>query len=211
MKKILTFSIISAFIAFSSISCKKDAAKTIINDTTGNVTTPKVKKYDVKSGIVTYNQHQEKGYGVDDTKIVVYFDNYGIIESKEEYVNDVLKKRVYTNSDYVYDVSYSDKSVTKSLQKYAHYTTGVAEYYSNTVQQTILSDTTIAGKTCKYSSAKLTDLSTKQAGYSGILFYYFEKITDVPAKTTTVTKYEEGVAMPASAFTYPSEFTVTEI
>jgi hypothetical protein len=221
MKKILSFSIIISLLVFSIVSCSKDDTTPVETDLTDNGTTVRTNKYEVKSGKIEYNEHFDMGgMFFTDTKIIIYFDNYGIIESREEYENDVLKKRKYTNDNYRYDVTVSSKSVSKYLNP--SYKTGIEDKfeilstYTTDSHWKILADTAILGKTCKMYSfrdvtvynGKESVTSTKNAGYKGIYFYKLITALEIPI-TTTIQSYEEGVTMPVSAFSYPSDYTVT--
>jgi hypothetical protein len=224
MKKNFTLSAIIILFIFSAMNCKKDDNKDNTSDSSAisNTNTTVKEKYGIKSAIVTYNEHMDMGGGlISDTKTIYYFDNYGVNESKEEFNGDNLKSRTYSKDGYIYDVSFGDKSVTKTQDKYGSGIEDkfeILETYKTDSRWKILADTTIAGKTCQYYSFSTTTkiggndvvVTSKTAGYKGIKFYELSMVDDLPV-VNSVQKYEEGASIPASAFTYPSEFTVAEL
>lgn len=71
------------------------------------------KKYDVKSGIVTYETTTLEGRVQIAGRIVLYFDQYGRLECKDTYVNGMLKESVLCDGKTVYTLWHDQRIVFK--------------------------------------------------------------------------------------------------
>jgi hypothetical protein len=71
------------------------------------------KKYDVKSGIVTYETMTMEGRVKIGGRIVLYFDQYGRQECKDTYVNGMLKESVLCDGRTVYTLWHDQRIVFK--------------------------------------------------------------------------------------------------
>jgi len=69
------------------------------------------KKYDVKSGIVTYETLTQEGRVRVAGRIVLYFDQYGQMECKDTYVNGMLKESVLCDGRTVYTLWHDQRIV----------------------------------------------------------------------------------------------------
>jgi len=69
------------------------------------------KKYDVKSGIVTYETTTLEGRVRVAGRIVLYFDQYGQMECKDTYVNGMLKESVLCDGRTVYTLWHDQRIV----------------------------------------------------------------------------------------------------
>jgi hypothetical protein len=71
------------------------------------------KKYDVKSGIITYETVTMEGRVKIAGRIVLYFDQYGRQECKDTYVNGMLKESVLCDGRTVYTLWHEQRIVFK--------------------------------------------------------------------------------------------------
>ena len=71
------------------------------------------KKYDVKSGIITYETSTMEGRIQIAGRIVLYFDQYGRQECKDTYVNGMLKESVLCDGRTVYTLWHDQRIVFK--------------------------------------------------------------------------------------------------
>jgi len=70
-------------------------------------------KYDVKSGIITYETITVEGHVQIAGRIVVSFDQYGRLECKDTYVGGMLKESVLCDGKTVYTVLHEQRIVFK--------------------------------------------------------------------------------------------------
>ncbi len=70
-------------------------------------------KYDIKSGIITYETMTQEGHVQVAGRIVLYFDQYGRQECKETYVNGMLKESVLCDGRTVYTLWHDQRIVFK--------------------------------------------------------------------------------------------------
>ncbi len=61
-----------------------------------------IKKYDIKSGIITFQNDITMGTMQLKTKVIVYFDDYGMKECKETYTEDKLKSGTFSDEKNIY-------------------------------------------------------------------------------------------------------------
>ena len=71
------------------------------------------KKYDIKSGIITYETMTLEGHVQIAGRIVLYFDQYGRQECKDTYVNGILKESVLCDGRTVYTLWHDQRIVFK--------------------------------------------------------------------------------------------------
>lgn len=76
-------------------------------------TEAQVKKYDIKSGIVTYDMIMKVGDFEIKNKIIVYFDDYGMKECKETFSNDKLEQSYFSDGKNIYSVKHNQKTAYK--------------------------------------------------------------------------------------------------
>ena len=193
-------------ITFASCSKKEDTVDPGNNDTTGNNGNIElIKKYEIKSGIISFNVINSLTDDVNTYKL--YFDEYGAKEAKYEYNSKgVLETVTMQKADgWEYTVSIKNKAGEKRAEQYA---SGVeAEFsleswsdkYKTEYKLTALADTIIAGKTCKFYSYITSGIPVRNAGYKGIQLYY--KVINTSSSFSfsagfDATKIEENVAIP---------------
>jgi hypothetical protein len=71
------------------------------------------RKYDVKSGIITYETLTQEGRVQITGRVVLYFDDYGRLECKDTYVNGMLKESVMCDGRTVYTLWHDQRIVFK--------------------------------------------------------------------------------------------------
>jgi hypothetical protein len=71
-----------------------------------------IKKYDIKSGIVTYDLNMKVAKMEIKKKTIVYFDDYGMKEYREMYSKDnKLEETYFSDGKNLYSVNYKNKSL----------------------------------------------------------------------------------------------------
>ena len=72
-----------------------------------------MKKYDVKSGILTFETKANAAGTTVTTKSIVYFDDYGVKECKETYEGDAIKESFFSDGKNLYAVYFANKMAMK--------------------------------------------------------------------------------------------------
>lgn len=229
MKNFLALSILALLFSCNSSNttsndnAAKDAASQATNgasNTTATNTTSDYKKYDIKSGIVTYQTTMTMGSMVIKTTKVVYFDDYGNKEASETFSadadgKDVLTDRVFVKDGYHYNCSVENGSGIKT--KAMGY--GIEAQYNSedAAKQTdnkykSLSDQTICNKPCTGFSVVTPSGNTTMYGWSHITLKITVDNPSMKIKTETVaTKLEENATIPADKFEVPAGVKMTDM
>ncbi len=205
--------------ASTTTTPNKDSAKDKMEDTKskGPEVSP-AKKYDIKSGIITYESNMEMTGIKIHTKKVLYFDDYGVKEAEEEYKtmggSEKLSERNFVNDGYHYIVSIENKGGIKSKMS----GTGVAARFNMDEASTMkdnqykkVADETICGKTCSGFSMVTPSGTITMYGWNGIALKTTVENTAAKMKTVTIaTKIEENASIPADKFEVPTDIKITE-
>ena len=231
MKKIAT--LLSLAILFSCSSSKNetpasqelDAAKDKAAEMSGGATNSTAtapsghKKYDLKSGIITFETTGTVGGDkVPKTKQVLYFDDFGAKESRESYkIDEATGKETLTDRDFekdgfYYSISFENKGGSKT--KGSGY--GVASPFvmseAATQKAKGLADETIAGKSCKGFSMVTPSGNITMYGWNKLTLKTITDHAEYKIKTETVaTKIEENVSIPADKFEVPAGIEMTDM
>ena len=199
---------------------KAAAATNGASNTAGGSTDASHKKYEIKSGIVTFESAMGMGSMIIKSKNVLYFDDYGMKECQEEYSVDAaggketLTKRDFVKDGIRYVCSVEHKSGTKT--KAMGY--GVATVFNvdeaaslKDVQFKKLADETICGKTCNGYSMVTSSGNVKMYGWSHVALKTTVDNASMKMKSETVaTKIEENVAIPADKFDVPTGVVMSD-
>jgi hypothetical protein len=221
MKK--TALIISLALFISCNKGKNDSAnneKQITENLPAAEATATYKKYDIKSGIVTFETSMEmSGMNIKSTKIL-YFDDYGIKECEEEYETnpatgkETLKNTNFVNEGYHYICSIENKGGIKTKSRGY----GVAAPFNMSEASSLkdqqfkkIEDVTICGKSCNGFSMVTPSGNIKMYGWNRITLKTTLENDAAKMKSTTVaTKIEENVPVPADKFAVPTDIKIIE-
>jgi len=134
------------------------------------------KKYDVKSGVITYETLTQEGGVRVAGRIILYFDQYGRMECKETYVNGMLKESVLCDGRTVFTVWHDQRIVfrrgpaTQGTEvRFDAESIPPAERGEAIVRR--LPAMTFAGRTCEAYERVSGAGSTKYAGADHIMLY----------------------------------------
>lgn len=171
------------------------------------------KKYDVKSGIVTMDSVMKMGTFEMKTKLVVYFDDYGMKECKETYQGEKITDVTFSDGKNVYSLKPNKKTAFKTGEAYrgtelrVEFTEMGSQKDRDSGKVKRLAPMKIAGKDCEVIEVNLGSSLTQYAGWKKVMVYMK---TSSSGMTTTIkaTKIEENVAVPASKFQVPAGYTV---
>ncbi|MGZ4091124.1 MAG: hypothetical protein ACXVNO_10425 [Bacteroidia bacterium] len=170
------------------------------------------KKYDIKSGIITYEVKMEMAGTVTKSKKIMYFDDYGVKECEEEYKIDkkgteTLDKKDFVKDGYRYICSIGSKDGLKTNG--SGY--GVAAPFNMDEASSMkdnkfkkLSDQAICTKTCNSFSMETPSGLITLYGWNHIVL---KTTLDNPSmkmrNEVTAIKVEENVEIPADKFEVP--------
>ena len=166
------------------------------------------KKYDIKSGIVTFENTTTMGTIKMTLKSVVYFDEYGMLECKETYRDNTLVESYFSDGKTLFSVHQNKKTAYNRGKayrgtEYRYDWNEASQSEKNKVKR--LPNVTIAGKNCE--SFELTS-STGKTIYAG--WNHFCLLIDVKNSTMEVVykaiKIEENVKIPADKFKIPAGY-----
>jgi len=172
------------------------------------------KKYDIKSGIVTFETTAQVGGMNMKTKSIVYFDDYGIKECKETYTGDKLTKSHFSDGKNLYSIIFSTKTARAEGKAFRGTEVRVdwqefgteKDRESGMIKK--MPAMNVAGKTCEvYQTDDGKGMIATYAGWNKILLYL-----DVQTKglrtTQKAVKVEENVKIPADKFVVPAGFKI---
>ena len=174
------------------------------------------KKYELKSGIITFETMMEMSGTKIPEKTILYFDDYGMKECRETYKDDKLTESFFSDGKDLFQLVHEDKIAVKSGSAYR----GTEMQFNwNEVSQKDKDagmakqggKDTVAGKECE-TFTFITNIggmstSTKYAGWNRIVLS-MELNSKSMKSTTTAVKIEENVAVPAGNFTIPEGYKV---
>lgn len=173
-----------------------------------------VKKYDMKSGVVTYESIMKMGDMQIKKKIVVYFDDFGMQECKETYSLDRLEESYFSDGKNLYLVKPDHKVAYKQGPAYRGTELRVewSEFGTEKERQSgmykKLPAMKVADKNCEafeYNDGKGT--ITRYGGWNKILLYMDMKTKSMESIQRAL-KVEENAKVPAGKFKVPAGFAV---
>jgi hypothetical protein len=173
-----------------------------------------MKKYDIKSGVVTYESIVKMGDFQIKNKIVVYFDDFGMRECKETFSKDKLEESYFSDGKDLYLVKPAGKTAYKRGPAYRGTELRVewSEFGTEKQRQSgmykKLPAMKVADKNCEafeYNDGKGT--ITQYGGWNKILLYMNMKTKSMES-TQRALKIEENAKVPAEKFKVPAGFAV---
>jgi hypothetical protein len=172
------------------------------------------KKYDIKSGIVTYEQIMKMGKMEIKEKIVVYFDDYGMKECKDTYSDDKVEESYLSDGKDLYIVKPKQKkafrqgTASRGTELRVEWTEFGTEADRKAGKYKKLPAMTVAGKNCEvfeYNDGEGT--ITRYGGWNKILLY-MDLQTKSTQSTQRAVKVEENVTISPDKFKVPAGFAV---
>jgi hypothetical protein len=173
-----------------------------------------VKKYDIKSGIVTYESNMKMGDYEIKGKIIVYFDDYGMKECRETYSDNKLEDSYFSDGKDLFLVKHRQKAAFKQGPAYrgtelrVEWTEFGTEKDRQSGKYKKLPAMEIAGKKCEmfvYYDGKGT--VTTYGGWDKILMYLKVKTKSMDTVQKAV-KVEENAKIPPEKFMVPAGYTI---
>lgn len=213
MKK-LTIAGLALTIIFSACSGDSDTEEKSSKDNTTSATkstdqptTSAVKKYEIKSGIINFETTIKAGSMTIVKKSILYFDDYGNKEAREELNDDgTLEKTFLSDGKNLILLVHAAK---ESYNQGAAYQGTEFRYDGagmvSSGKGKKVDNINVAGKDCdayEYNDAN-TKTTTVFAGYKNVTLYTKQGEGNI----TKATKIEEDVPVPAEKFTIPAGYT----
>jgi hypothetical protein len=170
------------------------------------------KKYDIKSGIVTFETTMKMGSIKIETKSIVYFDDYGVKECKETYKEGELKESFFSDGKNLYAVHFADKTAMKRGVAYRGTEfrfnwNEISDKDKKSGKAKQLTGLTIAGKKCESFEYTDAGTTTKYAGWSNICLMIDLTSKNV-ASITKAVKLEENAKVSSDKFAVPTGFAL---
>jgi len=171
-------------------------------------------KYDIKSGIITFDYTIMLGKTKLTNKTIVYFDDYGMKECKEEYEGKELKKSFFSDGKTLYTVIHATKTAFKRGNafrgtEFRFDLDEVSAKEKESGKARKLDNIIVAGKTCESFERRGTSDRTVFAGWNHIVL-----LTDYDAgtmkSTTRAVSVQENVKVPPDKFMVPAGYTVQQ-
>lgn len=173
-----------------------------------------MKKYDIKSGIVTYDLVMKVGKMEIKKKTIVYFDDYGMKECRETFSDKKLEESFFSDGKDLYSARPAKKIVFKQGSAYrgtelrVEWTEFGTEKDRQAGKIKKISAMTIAGKKCEaFESNDGKGTVTRYGGWNKILMYLSVKTKSVESLQKAV-KVEENVKVSEDKFKIPAGYTV---
>jgi hypothetical protein len=176
-------------------------------------------KYDIKSGIVTYETKMEAAGMIIKSKKILYFDDYGAKECEEEYKSDaasgkeILKGRNFTKDGFHYIISFENKGGVKTKMR----GTGVAAKFDMDEAASMkenkfvkLADETICGKSCNAFSMETPSGKITMSGWNRVTLKTSLAGNGIKSESTA-TKIEENASIPSDVFEVPKDMAITDM
>jgi serine protease inhibitor ecotin len=168
------------------------------------------KKYDIKSGIITFETVIEMGTMKMKNKVMVYFDDYGTKECNENYTGGKLRNSLFSDGQMKYLLLHDQKTVETRGKEYrgTEYRFDWNEIPENDRTSGMakkLPNVTVAGKNCEsYMVGSSTD-KTVYAGWGHVCL-----MMDISSSTMRslikATKFEENAKVPPEKFAVPAGY-----
>lgn len=173
-----------------------------------------IKKYDIKSGSVTYESIMKMGDFEMKKKIVVYFDDYGMKECKETFSKDKLEESFFSDGKNLYLVKHNQKTAFRQGSAYRGTELRVewSEFGTEKDRQSgkykKLPPKKVAGKNCEmFEHNDGKGNITQYGGWNKILLFMDLKTKSVQSIQQAL-KVEENVKVPTEKFMTPKEYKV---
>lgn len=171
-------------------------------------------KYDLKSGIVTYDQEIRIGDTTQKAKIIVTFDDYGMKECRETFEGNVLTESFISDGKELLKILHKNKVAYKmgpahrgTEMKFDWNEVSKRDKEKGRAKQS--EPMTVAGKKCDSFTVTRGSNTTVYAGWKNILLYMELQSKSMISITRAIT-IEENPNIPAKKFAVPEGFTIEQ-
>ena len=198
----------------SSANTEVEKATEMSSNAVENAPPVTAKKYELKSGIITFETMMEMSGMKISGKTILYFDDYGMKECREKYEDGKLKESFLSDGVNLISLYHENKLVVKSGKAYR----GTEMRFEwNEISQkdkdaglaTQGGKETVAGKDCEtftvITQTAGAKTATKYAGWNHIVLSMELNSKDMKS-TTKAVKIEENIPVPAEKFIAPADY-----
>lgn len=170
------------------------------------------KKYDIKSGIITFENTTIMGKLKHSIKTVVYFDNYGMLECKETYHENKLVESFFSDGETLFSLKHEKKKAYKRGSAYrgTEYRFDWAEVSQNDKKDykaKRLPNIIVAGKDCESFEVTSGSDVTVFTGWDHICFLMDVKNSNLEVILKAM-KIEENAKIPEGKFKVPAGYSI---
>lgn len=166
-----------------------------------------VKKYQIKSGIVTFETTMAGIKG----KEILYFDDYGMKELLEKYSDEQLNEATLCDGTSMYKIKYDQKAAYRM----GNAIRGVAYKFDwneipsadQGTKAKKLANVNIAGKDCESYSYENSGMTTTYAGWNNICLFTEQKMK-VGSSVSKAVSIDENAVIAPEKFKIPANFEV---
>jgi hypothetical protein len=173
-----------------------------------------IKKYDIKSGIVTYDLIMKMGKMEIKKKTIVSFDDFGMKECRETFSDNKLEESYFSDGKNLYAARPAKKIVFKQGAAYrgtelrVEWTEFGTEKDRQSGKIKKMPAMSIAGKNCEsFESNDGKGTVTRYGGWNKILMYLHVKTKSVESVQKAV-KVEENAKVSEEKFKVPAGYAV---
>lgn len=168
-------------------------------------------KYDIKSGIITFDYTITMGKSKITDKRIVYFDDYGMKECREEFEGNKLKKSVFNDGKMFYTVMHASKTAFKRQEasRGTELRFGMTEEEKGKGSTKKLDNVTVAGKTCESFERRGKSDRIVFAGWNHLVLLT-DYDTGTMKSTTRAVSVQENANVPPEKFMVPAGYTVQQ-
>jgi hypothetical protein len=170
------------------------------------------KKYDIKSGIITFETVIDMGTMKIKNKSMVYFDDYGMKECHDIYAGERLTSSLFSDGQMVYEVNHGKK--TASVREKAYRGTEfrfdwneISEKDRTSGKAKKLPNVAVAGKNCESFMVGSSADKTVYAGYGHVCLMIDLSSSTMRSEIKAV-KFEENAKVPPEKFAVPAGYVV---
>jgi len=176
--------------------------------------TCQVKKYDIKSGIITFEQTITAGKMTIKDQIVVTFDDYGFKECRDTYSGKTLDESYMSDGKTIYKIKPNQKTAYAMGKAFRGTElksdwNEVSEKDKKEGKAKMMPAMTVAGKKCEAFQTISGTTTSTFAGFKGVTLFSEVKMGQ-STTTTRAIKFEESVKIPALKFQVPGGYTVKQ-
>jgi len=211
MNKLFILPFIFALMSCGNSGSKDSAVAETVAQPAENTAAPvapvsAIKKYGIKSGIVTF---ESTGMGIKQ-KVVLYFDDFGAREAEEKYddANNITEATLCDGTNR-YTIVYKNKTATNNGACYR----GIAYKFDwdevskadQKYKAQKLANISIAGKDCESFSMESSGNKITYAGYLNVCTL-IDQATQYGQITYRAVSFEENPTIPADKLNVPADF-----
>jgi len=213
MNKLFILPFIFALMSCGNSGSKDSAVAETVAQPAENTVAPvapvsAIKKYGIKSGIVTF---ESTGMGIKQ-KVVLYFDDFGAREAEEKYddANNITEATLCDGTNR-YTIVYKNKTATNNGACYR----GIAYKFDwdevskadQKYKAQKLANISIAGKDCESFSMESSGNKITYAGYLNVCTL-IDQATQYGQITYRAISFEENPTIPADKLNVPADFQI---